>query len=93
MNKEQILNTTNFRDYTQNQLIEMIRLLQMEVKTMRHSRDFEIENLRHQILTLNSRCEHQAAEVEKLKTTTQRYLKMLEKPLTLKERLSGKKKV
>lgn len=91
MNKEQILNTSNFRDYTQNQLIEMIRVLQTEVKSIRHNRDYEIEQLRHQILILDKRCQTQSTEVEKLKTTCQRYLALLEKPLTIKERFTGKK--
>ena len=86
MNKEQVLNMTNFRDYTPNQIIEMLRLLQIEIKTMRHNRDFEIENLRHTIIALDSKFKVQELEIKKLRESNQRYLQLLEKPLTIKER-------
>lgn len=93
MNKDQILHITNFKDYTNNQIIEMLRLLQMEVKTLRHSRDYEIDTLRDTIQKYETKNKLQIAEIEKIKKTCQSYLILLEKPLTIKERLTGKKKI
>lgn len=91
MNKDQVLHVSNFKDYTHSQIVEMLRVLQMEVKTLRHSRDYEIENLRDLIQKLESKNQQQLTEIEKLRTFSQTYLKLLEKPLTIKERLLGKK--
>lgn len=91
MNKEQILNMSNFTDFTSNQVVEMLRVLQLEIKTLRHNRDYEIENLRHTITSLDSKLKIQETEIKKFRELTQRYLQLLEKPLTIKERLKGKK--
>ncbi len=91
MNKEQILNMSNFTDFTSNQVVEMLRVLQLEIKTLRHNRDYEIENLRHTVATLDSKLMVQESEIKKYRELIQRYLQLLEKPLTIKERLKGKK--
>lgn len=91
MNKEQILNMSNFTDFTSNQVVEMLRVLQLEIKTLRHNRDYEIENLRHTVATLDSKLMSQESEIKKYRELIQRYLQLLEKPLTIKERLKGKK--
>lgn len=91
MNNEKVLHITNFKDYTHNQLVEMLSMLQTEVKLLRHNKEYDIEVMRHTILALESRNKNLDQEVEKLKQTTQKYLQLLEKPLTFKERLKGKK--
>lgn len=64
MNKEQVLRLTNFRDYSPQQLIEMIRMMQAEIISTRHNRDFEIENLRHQILSLDAKIKLQESNIQ-----------------------------
>jgi len=91
MNKDQVLHINNFKDYTHNQITEMLKILQMEVKTLRHSRDYEIESLKDLIQKLESKTTHQTEEIEKLRKNSLTYLQLLEKPLTLKERVLGKK--
>lgn len=93
MNKDQVLHITNFKDYNHTQLTEMLSMLQTDVKTLRHSRDYEIENLRDMIQKLESKTKQQQEEIEKLRASSQLYLKLLEKPLSIKERLTGKKKI
>lgn len=91
MNNESVLHISNFKDYTHNQLVEMLSMLQTEVKLLRHNKEYDVEVMRHTILALEARNKNLDQEIEKLKSLIRQYLQMLEKPLTFKERIKGKK--
>jgi len=93
MNKEQVLNTTNFQNFTSSQIVDMLRMMQLEIKNMRHNRDYELEQLRHQITILEAKTLIQDTELQKLQDMNRLYLQLLEQPLTFKERLTGKKHI
>lgn len=85
-----ILNTTNFNSLSQQQLVEMIRVLQAEVKNLRFNKSYDAEARNNHIITLEQKIQTLTHDNLQLKKNFQAATQIMFKPLTWKERIMGK---
>ena len=87
---DDILRIDNFSTMSQAQLLEIINSLKTDLKNTKYIRDRNLDTLQTKMYELQQEVKSHEILIQKYKEVIARYHKMYNRPLSFKERMTGK---